>query len=193
MYCNPSYVRSFAVTRMSLESLCGLDIVGTGEPASRIPARRSPNSHEEPRMTSRSTTLPLYSLCTWSRIGAASIMLLTLTVAGCWSSETEAPRASSASASTQELIGGFAANSSQFNAIGSVLITASDPFGGPYPAQVCTGTLIDSDTVLTAKHCVDAVRYTPNATMSFGLGPNSASPTTSVNVIAYQVADPNEY
>src|SRR5262245_42933761 len=124
-------------------------------------------------MTSRSGALPLPSLRMQSRMSAVAVALSMLGVAGCWSSETDAPSASSSKESSKELIGGFPANSSQFNAVGSIVVTASDPFGGlPFPSSVCTGTLIDEDTVLTAKHCVDAVRYWPNATMTFGLGPN---------------------
>jgi hypothetical protein len=96
--------------------------------------------------------------------------------------------------SSQELIGGFAANSSRFNAVGSLLVSTPDPFGGPpYPMQVCTGTLIDQDTVLTAKHCLDVVQYAPDATMTFALGPDAANPGASSSVIAYQVAPGEPY
>jgi Trypsin len=145
-------------------------------------------------MTSRSRALPIRSLRLQSRIGVPAIALSLLAVAGCWSSETDPPSASSASASAKELIGGFGASSSQFNAVGSLTVTSSDPFGGlPFPQQVCTGTLIDQDSVLTAKHCIEAVRYSPNATMTFGLGPNSLNPSVSANVIAYQVAPGEAY
>ena len=61
--------------------------------------------------------------------------------------------------STQELIGGFAAEDSTFDAVGSVSTMASDLATGVASFTLsCTGFLIGESTVVTAKHCVTNVK-----------------------------------
>lgn len=144
-------------------------------------------------MTLCSRAVSRRSLPMQSGMGTVVVVLSMLATAGCWSSQTDAPRVSSAAESSQELVGGFPANSSQFNAVGSLTMLYMDPFGGPYPGQVCTATLVDQDTVLTAKHCIEAVRYSPGTTLTFGLGPSTAAPSATSDVIAYQLPPGDPY
>lgn len=136
---------------------------------------------------------PHVSLRAQAGKAATSAAWMALAIAGCSSTTSIEGDVPSVSSASEALIGGFAANSSEFNAVGSIVATITDPWGGPYPSQVCTGTLIDDDTVLTAKHCLDVALYSQGAVLTFGLGPNALAPTASAEVIAYEVAPGEPY
>jgi hypothetical protein len=88
----------------------------------------------------------------------------------------------------QNIIAGFAASDSALDAIGSVSML--EVYGeSKLFQQVCTGTLIDDDTVLTAKHCVDALNSDAGYsgyTAVFTLGPDASAPARYVEVIALE-------
>jgi hypothetical protein len=105
----------------------------------------------------------------------------------------DSPSVSAPKQSAQDLIGGFAAADPALNAVGSMAIMYTD---GDYRSfdLVCSGSLIDSDTVLTAKHCIEAVSYYSDYGYSlvFSIGPVTSSPAAWSEVIALQPA-PGDY
>ena len=106
--------------------------------------------------------------------------------AGCWSSVTPVPAPSAESESSQELIGGFGANNSRLDAVGSIALAYVDPYSGySYFDLLCSGALISANTVLTAKHCIEALSYYPDYgyKVVFGVGPETANPKRWVEVI----------
>lgn len=118
---------------------------------------------------------------------------LALTVASMTGCALEAESHSAApevETSDNELIAGFAANNSALNAIGALSVMYRDPFSGSTRFDlICSGALIDTNTVLTAKHCVDAVSGYPDSyTPVFAIGPDSASPTQWLEIAETQRA-----
>lgn len=116
--------------------------------------------------------------------------VLTLYLTGCVAA-TDGP---SVDGHTENIIGGFPAESAALDAIGTIgamSLTATGPTG---PLEVnCSGTLIDEDTVLTAKHCIRpfATLSAQNRTMVFAIGSDSKQPKQVVPVVAVEGAPGN--
>jgi hypothetical protein len=121
----------------------------------------------------------------------SALLAILVFTAGCWSGHTEPPAPSGGSSSTKELIGGFAAYDSALDAIGSMSLKFVDEFTGEAVIDlVCSGSLLDSDTVVTAKHCLDAIAYYSDYAyqLGFGVGSTTSSPSRWVEVIASEGA-----
>lgn len=90
---------------------------------------------------------------------------------------------------SEEIIAGFSANNSALNAIG-VLSAAYDYGWGRNFDPVCTAELISNNSVLTAKHCWDAVKGVMGSGQSvvFTIGPSAYSPVRAVEVVDAETA-----
>jgi hypothetical protein len=95
----------------------------------------------------------------------------------------------------QDIIGGFNATDPRLDGTGSLVITYPSYYGYYYPPEeFCTAALITPETVLTAKHCADIIPYAARygVTVSYAVGPNSASPREMVEVVAVETAPGNQ-
>lgn len=93
--------------------------------------------------------------------------------------------------SSQSIIAGFSADSPEFDAVGGMGLLFDDGSGTQFFDLFCSGALIDEDTVLTAKHCVESVRGSSlgsGVTLVFTLGPDAVNPTRWVEVLDMDVA-----
>ncbi|HEY0706733.1 MAG TPA: trypsin-like serine protease [Polyangia bacterium] len=92
--------------------------------------------------------------------------------------------------SDKRLIGGFVANDARLDAIGAMVMV---PPSGP-PQHLCGASVLTPETVVTAKHCVEAI---PQATragfrIGFAIGPNVASPKQLIEVASVENAPGDE-
>lgn len=118
---------------------------------------------------------------------ACHASLLTLFLAGCMTT-SEAP---SVGAHGENIIGGFPAESPALDAIGTIGAVSLTATGQISPVEVnCSGTLIDEDTVVTAKHCIRSFASlgAQNRRMVFAIGSDSKQPKQVVPVIAVKGA-----
>ncbi len=85
---------------------------------------------------------------------------------------------------SHELIAGFAANTAALDAVGALTVMYVDPFTGETRFDlICSAALIDADTVLTAKHCIESIAFVGEPyTAVFTVGPNSANPSQWVDI-----------
>ena len=83
-------------------------------------------------------------------------------------------------AKTQEIIGGFGANSSQLNAVGSLNIWSPN-YGFQYQ---CTAVLVTKNMALTARQCADGLVWglREGGRAYFGIGPNAINAQRYVEV-----------
>lgn len=98
---------------------------------------------------------------------------------------------SDVSGDTSEIIAGVPANGAKLNAIGSVGYFYEDPWSGQsYYSFYCSATLIGSQTVLTAKHCVEyfASDYMNGLRTFFAVGPDTANPLEMHEVVEVKQA-----
>jgi hypothetical protein len=93
------------------------------------------------------------------------------------------------------VIGGFRAESAALDAVGTVSFIAVGQSSATQPSVPlfrpnCTGTLIDEDTVVTAKHCIRnfAAMNPEQQKMVFTIGSNSAEPKQWAEVVAVEAA-----
>ena len=113
--------------------------------------------------------------------------LLTVYLTGCMTSTD----GTSVDGHTENIIGGFPAESAALDAIGMVGAIGVTATGPNTPVDVnCSGTLIDEDTVVTAKHCIRpfATLSAQNRTMVFAIGSDSKQPKQVVPVVAVEGA-----
>lgn len=118
-------------------------------------------------------------------VGAA----LVLTACGSAQSDT--------SSLDEDIIGGYGNDSAKYDAVGTV---GTLDRSGKY-SFFCTATLINANTVLTAKHCIVETdqnspyymqKYVNLIPMYFAVGANADAPKQLVQAIAADYATPNE-
>jgi hypothetical protein len=126
-----------------------------------------------------SRTRPICRLARFSSVAALSMIALPISVTpGCALDGVEPQAGVEAAVRAEPLLRGFPANAPELNAIGAVYLEI-DPGPSARLAFICTGTLINQDTVLTAKHCA-----APEDTLYFGTGPDAQVPERTVKVTA---------
>jgi len=126
-----------------------------------------------------------------SRLGALTLMAGGLAACESASPDPAAPSVpdSETSPEVRELIGGFAAGDERLDFVGAlVTYDAYDPWGTANP--FCSGALIASETVLTAKHCAELLEYASyfNYKVGFAIGANARSPKRIVEIVDEQGA-----
>jgi hypothetical protein len=108
-----------------------------------------------------------------------------------WACEHE-PLSSAAEAdqNDKQLIGGFSANDVRLDAIGAMVLVP--PAGAPQ--HLCGASLLTPETVLTAKHCVQAIPQAMRAgfRIGFAVGANVAAPKQLVEVAGFASAPGDE-
>src|SRR5690242_16866131 len=84
-----------------------------------------------------------------------------------------------------EIIGGFAANDPALDAIGSLVVELP---GASF--ELCGATLIAPESVLSAKHCASVIPLIVQigGRLVFAVGPDSAHPRQTVDVVAVDLA-----
>lgn len=114
---------------------------------------------------------------------AASTMLVLTSCA----TNQEGSADESVESNSQELIAGFPADDPALNAVGSLSVRYDYGGGYSYYSLICSGVLIDNDTAVTAKHCVDDILYyvpdQPGTTIVFTIGPRADAPDAVYEVI----------
>lgn len=120
---------------------------------------------------------------------AAALLLAGVPMQACTSSEQTSDEPVVIDSHVEELIGGVPANSAKLDAIGTVgfLSTYTDCWSGQTFTQYspfCTASLISAQTVVTAKHCIDSLRYYGDDTFKpvFAIGANGNSPKRTVDL-----------
>lgn len=137
---------------------------------------------------SHSSTVQSALKTTPPRISALALALL---VSGCWEARDDGPPPPKPAPSVHEIIGGFTANNSALNAVGNVSLRTIDAWSGEaYFEQLCTASLIDADTALTAKHCLDSIIYYVGYgyELVFTIGPSAYAPADFSEIIAFEGA-----
>jgi hypothetical protein len=88
------------------------------------------------------------------------------------------------------IIGGFDADSPTLNAIGSISVLVEDEGSPPTFQEQCSGSLLDAQTVVTAKHCLATLTSAVSSgrTLVFGIGPDASKPSSYVPVLAVESA-----
>ncbi len=114
----------------------------------------------------------------WSSLGS---VMIAVTVMAC-SGGDGGLEATGTGQSSAPILRGTDAPDSEFAAVGAL----GTPMGGRL-AYFCSGTLIGSHTVLTAKHCVDDGR---GREVHFMLGEDSTAPARTVRVLTMATALP---
>ncbi|HKP62517.1 MAG TPA: trypsin-like serine protease [Polyangiales bacterium] len=105
--------------------------------------------------------------------------------------ESSNPSDPAAELQSEPLIGGFDGSSSALDAVGAVSVVWVDPETGKgVPQAICTGSLLDEDTVLTARHCLPTLRSVTErgAVPLFTRGPDAHAPDDWREVIAVEGA-----
>jgi hypothetical protein len=125
-------------------------------------------------------------------VGSALLAIAGIAAMGCTESQVEGGVEPQIGSQQQELIGGFPANSPALDAIGTIgfLSTYTDCYTGEvveYYEYFCTASLINTQTVLTAKHCQDLLAYaSDNFEPVFAVGPDTAHPKRMVKIVDSQ-------
>jgi hypothetical protein len=121
----------------------------------------------------------------------AAFALLVFIGSGCTDQVVSTPPKVAQEPDVQELIGGFPMESPTLDAIG-VVGSLRIANGAPAGALLtnCTGTLINADTVVTAKHCIRSfsTMNPKQQIMVFGIGSDASKPKQWVEVIEVEGA-----
>jgi hypothetical protein len=133
---------------------------------------------------------------------SAVLVMLTLasaTTLSCASSEPIDAEPVVVDSKVEELIGGVPANSAKLNAIGNVgfLYTYEDCWSGQTYTQfepLCTASLLSGQTVLTAKHCIESLKYYGDDMYVpvFAIGPDAYRPKKTIPIADVQGAPGNQ-
>jgi hypothetical protein len=123
-----------------------------------------------------------------SLVFAAAVALAGLATNACHQEEPVA--AEHGQYDNQSLIGGFAANDTRLDGSGSMVIVW--PYG--FTDLLCSAALLTPESVLTAKHCADAISmaYSFGAKVAYAVGPDSRYPRQMVEVVAFETAPGDE-
>jgi Trypsin len=124
--------------------------------------------------------------------GTLAAMTGVAALTGC----AEAPTDEPVGGQTSQIIGGIDAKAKKFDAVGTVGFV--DEWSGQYQFM-CSATLIDPQTVLTAKHCAlvldgpyAGMKYVNLVPMYFAIGPDAFAPRKLVEAIAADVSPVHE-
>jgi hypothetical protein len=126
-------------------------------------------------------------------VGTTALLAVAgLAAQGCTETQVEGGAKPEVGSQVQELIGGVPGNSPALDAIGTIgfLSTYTDCYTGEvstYYEPFCTASLINSQTVLTAKHCEDNLAYaSENFEAVFAIGPDASNPKRTIKIVDSQ-------
>jgi hypothetical protein len=124
-------------------------------------------------------------LCTLvSRVAAISVV----TALTCCASPGE-ERTGESIDNTHALVGAFPATDPSLAAVGALAVVRSEEGLDEPPVVVCTGALIGTSTVVTAKHCLDAPSdFGEGFRLVFLFGVDGSVPTHRVEILASEGA-----
>lgn len=118
---------------------------------------------------------------TW--LSATGTLLVGITSCGHPSQDGQQQPHPATDTAEEAIIFGVSASSTALNHTGALVAV----FPGEVPEQICTGTLIAPETVVTAKHCVDILPYIEDSgyTVAFAIGVDSTAPEELIGVAGY--------
>jgi hypothetical protein len=110
---------------------------------------------------------------------------LAMLAASCYSASLDEPASTPVASKTEAIIGGFGANNSALNAVGSLNIQ----YLWGYSEYLCTAVLVTENMVLTARQCAERLAYglSTDARAVFAIGPSAYAPAKQVDVIHYEL------
>lgn len=110
---------------------------------------------------------------------------LAVLAASCDSASWDEHASTPVVSKTEEIIGGFGANNSALNAVGSLNIH----YTWGYSEYFCTAVLVTENMVLTARQCAERLAYGlgSDARPVFAIGPSAREPARQVDVVHHEL------